>query len=350
MAHWNSTLMLFYFLHILSTAFQVNAHYWFFPRAPGVAFGLTPDYGQVVAAIHLKDGTTVPIARIQGRPDYQAFMRKRTTSTTHDSSTLCRWFSPVLNVLPSALGLDVNICHHPDVNSVKTLLGTLKVAVESYLGTNFCYAALSFDHVQKNYEESVAREALRALGVSPILGVIQAAKCEILSREPRGEPDFDAPGYEIPEPRTVLAIDYSLHWFNVGMYTFDEGVILDPVEGTVVGPTIEKDNQLQALKESLEHLFAKPPPEFNLPEDIHQLLVYGDDSHNEALYPLLENFLGADLVRNANISTSVFDGVAFLAEAAHDYMNDVQFEEKVRPHFGCMWRSKLYRKPGHSEL
>lgn len=285
-------------------------------------------------------------------------MRNKTTSTPYEPSTLCRWLSPALDVLPSALGLDVNICRHPDVNSVKTLLGTLKRAVESYLGTNFCYAALSFDHErfgkswdEKTYEESVVQEALEALGVSRVLGFPQAAKCEILAREPTEHDDVDAPGFVFPEPRYVLAIDYSLHWFNVGMYIIDELGIVDPVEGTVGGPKIEMDNQLQALKESLEQLFGGPPPELNLPKDINQLLVYGDDAQNEPLHHLLESFLGADLVRNANISTSVFDSVFFRARDAHYYMKQVQFEDRVvPPRFGCMWRSKLYRRPGHSEL
>ena len=51
----------------------------------------------------------------------------------------------------------------------------------------------------------------------------------------------------LEEPLAVVAVVYSFHWFNVGLYTIDidEGFVL-PVEGVVKDPTIGEDNQLKA--------------------------------------------------------------------------------------------------------
>ena len=136
-------------------------------------------------------------------------MRKNTTSPTTEDSAFCRLFSPALNRLPSASGVDVDICRHADVTSTKVLLATLKTAVESYLGTNICFATLSIDDVE-DHELSVVQEALQSVGLRQVLPTIQAAKYVVLAHKPNTLPRSDE------EPWIILAVDYSLHWYNVG--------------------------------------------------------------------------------------------------------------------------------------
>lgn len=264
-------------------------------------------------------------------------MRKNTAPQSIDSSTLCRVLPPALDSLPSAVGLDVDICRHPDVTSIKALLATLRTAVESYLGTSVCFAALSLDDFEGD-TVSVAQQALQAIGIRQVLPAIRAAKAEVLAHRPASLPDPEE------EPWVVLAVEYSLHWFNVGLYTVDELGIVDPIQRAVGGPKIGEDNQLDALRDALRQLLAHPPPNVNLPEKIHHLVVYGDDAKNQALHHLIATFLNADLIRDAHVSSSVYDGVTIVARSAHVEMDTIDFETRNRPTFSCRWRSRLYRK------
>ncbi|KAF2819125.1 hypothetical protein CC86DRAFT_472278 [Ophiobolus disseminans] len=331
-------LLMVLVLQLLFTVLGVAGQHPTRPRAPGVAFELTPDYG--VAAIHLKGGTFVPIARVQGSPAYQAFMRKKSASAKAEDSTLCRLLAPALDRLPSAFGIDIDTCRDADVVSTKALLATLKTAVESYLGTNICFASLSLDDIGDQHQIDVAQEALQALHLRQVLPTVRGDKPVVVAHKPDASPGLDE------TPSIILALDYSLHWFNVGLYTSSEGYV-DPVDPLVSGRKIDEEHQLDALRDALRYLFDHPPPEVNLVKDIRHLVVYGDDSNNSALHDLLAEVLDADLVRDARVSSSVFDGPSYTAAVMYETMDTVDFEMDVRSP-SCQRRSKLYGD--HSEL
>jgi hypothetical protein len=46
---------------------------------------------------------------------------------------------------------------------------------------------------------------------------------------------------------TVLAIDYSSYWFNIGLYTIEETDLVDPVLGFTDGLRIGEKRQLEAF-------------------------------------------------------------------------------------------------------
>ncbi|KAF2850712.1 hypothetical protein T440DRAFT_489540 [Plenodomus tracheiphilus IPT5] len=302
------------------------------PSAPGVAFRLTPDYG--IAAIYFKDGTHVSVAQVQGSSEYQIFMRETTAASSMQDSKVCQLLSPVLGRMQSTLGVDLNTCLSTDVATVKALLASLNSAVESYLGTNICFASLSLD-VADGKKSEVAQEALRAVGLVQVLPTIQSAQHIVLAHRPESEPEPD-------EEWIVLAVDFSTRWYNIGLYTVGELGIVDPVIDFVKGPTIDQDNQTDALRDTLSHLLANPPPNVKLPKQIRHLVVYGDDSHNDSLHGVLTELLGTDLVRNARVADSVFDGSKYTACVVFEDMDTVDFETRVKPAFGCKWRSRLY--------
>ena len=271
-------------------------------------------------------------------------MRKNNTSTSTKASTFCQLLSPVLDQLPSVITSAIDTCRNADVIHTKTLLATLKFATELYLGTNICYAALSLDDVSE-HKANVAQEALSALGLHQVLPTIQASKSFVLAHRPKAAPTFEE------KPWAVLAIDYSVNWFNVGLYTIGEDGIVDPVEGYVGDPRIDEDNQLDALRDTLGQLFAHPPAETRLPEELRHLTVYGDDAKNHEFRRILAEALlkvGSptqhthDLLRDANVSSSIFGGSVYMAYAAHVHMDTVDFEMYAPFAFGCKWRSKLY--------
>jgi hypothetical protein len=261
-------------------------------------------------------------------------MRKDTTATPlgTENSTFCRVLSPALNRLPLEFGFD--ICRNAGVTATKSLLSALKKSVESYLGTNICFAGITLDNPEKN-NAGVVQEALQALGLRQVLPTVLAAQFVVIAHEPENSPGFDE------EPWIVLAVDYSSHWFNVGLYTIDEGLV-DPIEGFVQNPTIGENNQLDVLGDALRHLFANPPNNVTLPEKIHHLIVYGDNKKEDVLN-LLKTFMAADLVDDAIVSDSVFDAVTEIAGHVHGVMDTVEFEMRAKSAFGCQWRSALYR-------
>lgn len=96
------------------------------------------------------------------------------------------------------------------------------------------------------------------------------------------------------------------------------------------------------VKDALSHLIANPPPGVKFPDQLHHMLVYGDDAKNEDLRQLLTELFGADQVQAGYFSNSVFDGVNHTAYVAHRVMDEVDFEMNVFAPSGCKWRSKLY--------
>jgi hypothetical protein len=151
------------------------------------------------------------------------------------------------------------------------------------------------------------------------------------------------------EPWVVLVVDYSSHSFNVGLCTIDEIGIVSPIDSTATSPTVGEVDQLNVLEDTLSTLFANPPEDdVVLPLQVHHIIVYGDTAKDDVLN-LLKNILGADLVRDAYISNSVFDGVANVAKSVHVLMDTVDFEMHVQSAFGCQRRSKLYNED-HTEL
>ncbi|KAF2259768.1 hypothetical protein CC78DRAFT_620735 [Lojkania enalia] len=275
----------------------------------------------LIAAIHLENGTSIPVAQVHGSPGCQDFMRKNNTSASTEAGTFCRLLPQALDRLPPAITSNIDICRNADATHTKALLVTLKAATESYLRTNICYAALSL-HVLE-HKVNVAHEALG----------------------PRPPPAFDE------KPWTILAIDYSVHWFNVGLYAVGEHGIVDPVEGYVRGPRVDEDNQLDALRDTLGHLFAHPPAEIRLPEELRHLIVYSGDAKNHEFRRILAEALlnvqlptqhTRDLLRDANVSSSVFDGPVYTAYTAHVHMDTVNSKMNAPSAFGCKWRTKLY--------
>jgi hypothetical protein len=270
-------------------------------------------------------------------------MRGNTAPGTVEDNTICQWLLPTLDHLTSAFGLDIDVCRSTDVTGTKALLSTLKTVVESYLGTNICFASLSHDDVlgynMQGYKADVAQEALQALGLRQVMPSVPVAKSFIRTHMPTEKfPEFDE------DPWFVLAVDYSSNWFNVGLYTIEEMGIVIPVHGWVERLKIGEKNQLEALRDRLRDMIANPPPGVDLPQQIRYLFVYGDDAKNDDLKPMLASILDEALVENAQISNSVYAGVLDMAYSCHVFMDSVGLGMHVDAAFGCQWRSKLYHE------
>ncbi|KAF2872929.1 hypothetical protein BDV95DRAFT_605517 [Massariosphaeria phaeospora] len=337
-------------LLLLTTALGVAA--WAPDRfyVPGVAFELKPDYG--LASIYFANGTSVPVAQIQGRPGYQAFMRRATPPPATSPSTLCSYLTPELQILASTLRLQVDFCESADVSSTKALLTSLKTAVESYLGTNICFAELGLfetgNYVDPpRYQVNITKEALRAIGLRQ-------------TQDPRSASTYAVSAHMAVDGRlndaVIFAVDYSVYGFSFGLYTTEEGIFElvareqyhyaptpAPLANAVANPDEDEPTHLATLRTHLRDFLVDQPVQ------IEHLVLYGDRAQHAALRPLLASVLNADLVRNAHISRSVFAGTTLMAKSAYESMDTPDL--RVDAAFGCRWRSKLYRPdPDQKEL
>jgi hypothetical protein len=265
-------------------------------------------------------------------------MRHATAGPPKEVSALCQWLIPVLDHLPAALGLDVASCRSADLSSTKALMLSLKTAVESRLGTNFCFAELSVDD-PSSHQSRLAEQALEQIGLRQIMSLGRRAKNVIRVFSPDSAPAYDE------EPWLVLAVDYDTHWYNVGLYEIGEDGLVDPIDGFVHGPRFEVENQLEAAKEELQTILPKL-------SQVQYVFLYGEQRDSPGLLDLLVQTLGSELVNDARVDGSVWTSTTYMAEAAHNRMDDVQFEMDAASNgaFGCRWRSKLYRDDHEEEL
>lgn len=286
-----------------------------------------------LASIHLKDELSIPIAQVHGSSEYQALMRRAATPEIPVLATkdvLCHLSSPALDTLPSVLGPLLNLCLAPDVTILKTMFRALNTAVESYLGTNICFAAIVLDFIHDHVANST-QDALQALDLRQVLGRTLAGRSEVRA--------YALHANEMDESETILAVDYSTRWFNIGLYTLEIFELIDPVLGFVDGLRIGEEAQLEAFETAVRSLAENFPPHVRLPD---RLVLYGDEASNPEVLDIVESMFGRKLRNDAYISTSAFRGVSVVARGAFEYMDTVDFEMTAPASFGCRWRSRLY--------
>jgi hypothetical protein len=264
-------------------------------------------------------------------------MRRVAAGPPLEASPFCQWVIAVLDRLPAALALDIISCRSADLTSTKALMSSLKTAVESHLGTNICFAALSIDD-PLSYQNRVAEAALVQIGLRQIAGAGRTAKNVIRVFGPDSAPSYDE------EPWLVLAVDWDTHWYNIGLYEIGEEGILSSVEYFAHGPRFDVENQVEAAKGELQDILSKF-------EHIRHIFLYGKERQSFELLNLLTEMLGPELVKDARGDDSIWTSTNYMAEVAHLRMDHPQFDTSPAGDaaFGCKWRSKLYRDR-HEEL
>lgn len=81
-----------------------------------------------------------------------------------------------------------------------------------------------------------------------------------------------SPAYD-EESWIILAVDYSKLRYNIGLITISEDGLVDPV------PCFDKEQQLEAMGQSLRHIIANPPDHVHdLLKKTHQIIICGDDA------------------------------------------------------------------------
>ncbi|KAJ8118882.1 hypothetical protein OPT61_g211 [Boeremia exigua] len=200
-------------------------------------------------------------------------------STHDDHGAICPLLIPALDKLSALFSSASDVCQSTNVRILKVMLELLNKAVESYLGTNICFAALVLDEIDGHMARS-AQEALRALGLRRVLGTAWASRSVV-----RAHPLSIYNGTDM-DLHTVLAIDYSSSWFNVGLYTIEEIGLVDPVLGLVDGLKIGEAKQLEAFEETLRDVASKVPSDVQSPDTV---FLYGDQATNREIMGIIES-------------------------------------------------------------
>lgn len=252
-----------------------------------------------------------------------------------EQTGMCQWVSPVLDFLPSGFVSKLPACRGDNLEGTKSLLAALKVAVESHLGANICFASLSVDDIEGT-KSVVIQRALHSIGLRQVMPTVLPAKLIAYGSRPSVAPEYDE------KPWLVLAVDYSHRWYNVGLYTVGEKGIIDPVDGFIDQPTIDKQDQIASLRDSLNQMISDPPALYDIPQELRYVMIYGDDANSSALHAQLADILDPDLLRNSKVSKSIHDATHILSRNSHTFMDTADFEMSNKAAFGCKWRSRLY--------
>jgi hypothetical protein len=279
---------------------------------------------------------------VYGPPQYQALMASTAVAVTTspgESGLFCSLLAPVFDMVASLTGHAIDICAPSEILVLTAMLRALNAAVEAYLGTNICFAALVLDITDENAAQRT-QEALKVLGISQVLGTQKAARSMVRAHPPNVYNGTDM------DLRTVLAIDYSSYWFNIGLYTIEETDLVDPVLGFTDGLRIGEKRQLEAFYIALRDLAEERPFDVESPDT---LLLYGDDAHNPEILGIIGSVFGSQVIHDAYVTTSAHDGMDYVAKGAYEHMDTVDFEMRVSAGFGCRWRSDLYSE-GRTEL
>ncbi|KAL1612197.1 hypothetical protein SLS60_000421 [Paraconiothyrium brasiliense] len=308
-----------------------------------------------VASIYFQNGTTVDIARIAGPYPYQFFMANASSlSQDRPNTYFCNAFSSLQYGLPGLNLPTPTNCLSPAVLAVRPLLSSLKEAVESYYGTNICFASILLDDAPFGLCQSTAGAALRSIGLTPVEihpdhRALSATNLYVRSKMPLMAPSPDSLRDE--EPLTVLALNYEPSSFNTALFLVEDELVW-PVRSTITSPTVMTNSnslaQLSALQSGLRHLIANPPYDdlfdFASPLHIDRLVLFGGSVHDTSLHSLLLNVLGANLTEEAYVDDSPFTAARAAAERALEVMQDPYFQMKDRGWwpFACQCRSGLY--------
>ncbi|MBE3041097.1 hypothetical protein IMZ48_00615 [Candidatus Bathyarchaeota archaeon] len=289
------------------------------------------------AAIHYDNGSTVSVARIEGSPAYQDFMRR--------DAALPPTARPLCDYIPPTLGTLLGICTCPvgeDTASVEAVMRELRASVASSMGTNFCHANLvlwSRDHAT-DYQKQVIQQALTNIGlIQPTDGVLDGGSGAVHT-------NGVGSAYERTLLRIlVLAVDYSRYGLGAQLFWQDADGVVEWVRG---------DHRLGAgPEEAAELLRAIAAPPFGddptyvgwsdpTPTEISKLVLYGDAilDYNDVFQAALGDVLGPRLVEDALAVDPVFAGTTWGARYAYERVNNWAFNRD--PAFGCCWWSKWH--------
>lgn len=241
-----------------------------------------------------------------------------------------------------------------DKSAVEPVLRGLKAAVEAYLGNSICFVKVAFSprDMNNSYLADVVAGAVRQSGLVGVWAERPTAPVLALFSKWLDEGDFGLPG------SLVLVIDKSEYGFQLALIYQEEG-LADVFRHNyhLYTGTENATDRASSFQQTLEDII-KPPFNYKfygikVPQNIKDLVIYGDNIWNPDFRSTLDATLDARLIHGAYQRQPVYAPARGLAGSVFHRLNDPASPVRKTAPFGCCWKSrgkgcpKYYALPLH---
>ncbi|KAL2203691.1 hypothetical protein CC79DRAFT_1359739 [Sarocladium strictum] len=263
---------------------------------PGVGFSLSSVH--VTAAVYYENGAWAEVAHVEGSSTYKAFMRKSPSTEVDIQDINPEMFTtdpifPVLDPFQHA-----SCRPNPDLESVTEVLRSLKAAVVSQLGMEFCYAQIALPDPDWNYQTNITYQALASINLRPVFSVLDAAPTALWASVLATTP-LPRDG----EIHTVLGIEYSDSGLNVSLWGAEYEGYVDYIRGSNDGTLGERNRgrpgYQNRVKDFLEEITQRPFGDngwgYQYQERLERVVLYGDATTDEEFLKTLNLVVGSKL-------------------------------------------------------
>ncbi|KAF5686913.1 heat shock 70 [Fusarium circinatum] len=276
------------------------------------------------AAIFLRNGSSVAVARVEGSQAYKDLMLRQNTTlaTTDNRSNLQRPISDLWS-LNKRFWKQPDTMEDIDKIALEPVLRGLKTAVEAYLGNSICFVkvALSGEAMKNDYLGDIVAGAVRHIGLVEVWAGRPAAPVQALFRKWQDDGDFGEP------ESLLLIIDNIEYGFDLALVYQEDGLAhtlrrhYHPYTGTE--SVTDKASSLQL---ALKHIM-KPPFDYKIyyrevPQIIKELVIYGDNIWDPDFRNILHATFESSLIRGAYQRQPVYAPAIGLAENAFIRLNN----------------------------
>ncbi|VUC25998.1 unnamed protein product [Clonostachys rosea] len=301
------------------------------PRIPGIGISLNYDY--VAAAIYFENGTSVPVAHIDGDVVYRSFMRA--TYTECDSSPRYYSSQPYTRLEES--------------ESLARMLLQLKASIVSRLDGPFCFLVASRPDYKCNtasdpdgrwnaHQTEVLNSALGKVGL--YLGedrMIHAGFASAFANHMMSGNEEEN-GYVLSIDRGHYGWRYTLLYIDQG-YGASHGGITFVHDAEERGPL--RDKARDDLRKVLDY-----DPDFTL-DEFKDVIISGDLASDADFQEDLASVLGSEMVAKARDRDPIYTSALGAAFSSFYNVNSQLFDP--RPGFHCCKKYNGHGCPAHNQ-
>ncbi|KAF9775221.1 hypothetical protein IL306_006695 [Fusarium sp. DS 682] len=293
------------------------------------------------AAVHLDDGSSVAVAKVEGNPAYKAFMRRQNLGAAQKAAS---YLNRLYSTASYLMGVNTRLWKNPqtvqelDSAAIKPMLQTLKAAVQSYLGNSICFINSSFPKGERHgdYQQNIINEAIYQIGLTKVWDHTYDAG--MLAMVGNKLANFSEP------EKLILVIDNSYYGFNLRIFYRDDAMFNDiRYDYQLIGDKSQGPDRYHLLRRAIEEITKPPfgslPITGELPSDIEELVLYGDHISDPEFRKMLELVLDTQLVSRAHKHQPILSPALGLAEATFKQINDPMSRANRKAQFGCCWKS-----------
>ncbi|CAG9936229.1 unnamed protein product [Clonostachys rosea f. rosea IK726] len=303
------------------------------PPVPGIGISLNYDY--VAAGIYFENGTSVPVARIDGDAVYRSFMR----ATRAGLGSGCVPLNSPSQVYTTG----------DESESLARMLRQLKALISSRLDEPFCFVVASRPDYKCNdagdpvdqwhtHQTQVLDSALSKVGLYLAQErMIHAAYASAIANDMLGG-NGEKDGY-------VLFIDRGPYGWRYTLAYIDEGYGGIDLDTSFVQDAGELGSLRDAARDALRKFLVIP--DFTV-DEIRELVISGDLASDAYFQDDLVSVLGSKLVTKAHVRDPIHASALGAAARSFHNINDPLFD--LGPGSDCCKKYKGEGCPAHYKV